>query len=95
MNHDSEQTERQLQRNDLAGEYNKNINHRFNDFLRWAKFYESMLHRFPNFSFWLGSGFPPGNDVVTSFITGDIKYNEVNKIPKCFYKGFNKMRYAL
>jgi geranylgeranyl reductase family protein len=67
---------------DLAFEYNKNINSKLVDVQRWAKFYESMFHYFPNFSFWLGSETALGHEIVISFITGNIKYNENKKILK-------------
>ena len=67
---------------DLANEYNKNINSKLYDVQKWAKFYESMFNHFPNFSFWLGSETSLGNDIINSFITGEIKYNEVKKLIK-------------
>ncbi|MGF3555316.1 MAG: geranylgeranyl reductase family protein [Thermoplasmatota archaeon] len=66
----------------LANEYNKSVNLKLFDVHKWAKFYESMFHRFPNLSFWFGSETSLGNDIVNSFITGEIKYNEVKKIIK-------------
>jgi len=67
---------------DLAGEYNKNIDSKLLDVLKWARAYESFFNRYPNLSFWSGSECSLGNEIVNSFITGDIKYNEVKKIIK-------------
>jgi len=71
---------------DLANEYNKNIDLKLSDVLKWARLYETLFHCFPNLSFWFGSECSPGNKIVNSFITGEIKYNEVKKIIKCFSK---------
>ena len=67
---------------DLAYEYNKNINSKLLDVQKWARVYESIFHHLPNFSFWFGSETSLGNEIVNSFITGEIKYNEVKKIIK-------------
>jgi len=67
---------------DLANEYNKNINLKLFDVQKWAKLYEAMFHHFPNFSFWLGSETTIGNEIINSFITGEIKYNEIKKMIK-------------
>jgi geranylgeranyl reductase family protein len=67
---------------DLAYEYNKNINSKLSDVQKWAKVYEFLFHHFPNVSFWFGSETSLGNEIVNSFITGEIKYNEVSKIIK-------------
>lgn len=67
---------------DLAFEYDKNINSKLADVHKWARFYEFLFHHFPNVSFWFGSETSLGNEIVNSFITGEIKYNEVKKIIK-------------
>ena len=77
---------------DLAYEYNRNITSKLFDVHKWARFYESMFHRIPNFSFWLGSETSLGNEIITSFITGDIKYNEVRKMLKLTGKRFLGMK---
>jgi len=69
---------------DLAGEYNKNIDSKLSDVLKWAGFYKFLFNHFPNVSFWFGSETSVGNEIINSFITGEIKYNEINKIIKCF-----------
>lgn len=66
----------------LASEYNKNINSKLSDIQKWAKVYEFLFQHFPNSSFWIGSECYLGNEIVNSFITGEIKYNEVKKIIK-------------
>ena len=71
---------------DLAFEYNRNISLKLYDVQKWAKFYESLFHRFPNLSFWFGSECFIGNRIVNAFITGEIKYNEISKILKYSFK---------
>lgn len=71
---------------DLAVEYNRNIRSKLFDVHRWARLYESLFHHFPNISFWFGSECFIGNEIVTSFITGEIKYNEISKILKYLLK---------
>ena len=66
----------------LADEYNKDIDSKFFDLIKWAKVYEFMFNHFPNVSFWAGSETSIGNDIVTSLMTGEIKYNEVRKTIK-------------
>lgn len=68
----------------LASNYNENINCKLLDVLKWARAYVSIYNHFPNFSFWFGSETSIGNEILISFITGDIKYNEIKKILKCF-----------
>lgn len=69
---------------DIAYEYNENINHKLFDVLKWARAYAFIYNHFPNFSFWLGSETSIGNEILISWITGEIKYNEIKKIIKCF-----------
>jgi len=71
---------------DLADEYNKSVNSKLFDVHKWAKLYESLFHHFPNLSFWFGSECSIGNGIVNSFITGEIKYNEISKILKYPFK---------
>ena len=71
---------------DLAKFYNKDIKARLLEIQKWAKIYEFFFHHFPNISFWLGSEWKTGNKVVNSFITGKIKYNEIQKIIKLVIK---------
>jgi len=66
----------------LAEEYNRDVDSKLFDVIKWAKVYESMFHYMPNFSFWLGSETSFGNKIVTSLITGEIKYNEIKKVIK-------------
>lgn len=70
----------------LADKYNKNIDSQLLDVLKWARMYETFFHYFPNLSFWFGSECSVGNEIVSSFITGEIKYNEVKKIIKSIGK---------
>ena len=67
---------------DLTYEYNKEINTGFSNIQTWAKFYEFFFQRFPNISFWFGSECFIGNEILNSFIIGEIKYNELSKIIK-------------
>ena len=71
---------------DLAFEYNRNISSKLFDVHKWAKLYESLFHHFPNLSFWFGSENFIGNEIVNSFIIGEIKYNEIFKILKYPFK---------
>jgi geranylgeranyl reductase family protein len=64
----------------LAVEYNKNINSKLFDVLKWAEVYTSIFNHFPNLSFWFGSETSVGNDIIIPLITGEIKYNEILKI---------------
>lgn len=66
----------------LAEAYDNNVNLKLSNVQKWAKAYEFLFHHFPNFSFWFGSECYIGNEVLNSFITGEIKYNEVTKIIK-------------
>jgi geranylgeranyl reductase family protein len=72
----------------LSSLYNKKINHEFNDIQRWAKRYGFLFNHFTNLSFWFGSEFYIGNEILNSFITGDIKYNDISKIIKYSIKRF-------
>jgi geranylgeranyl reductase family protein len=75
-----------IQKNyNLASEYNNHINKEFYNLQKWAKLYERLFHYFPNFMFWFGSEVKLGNEIVNSFITGEIKYNEIKKIIKFTY----------
>ncbi len=67
---------------DLAFEYNKNIDSKLSDVLKWARVYMFLFNHFPNLSFWFGSETSVGNEILLSFITGEIKYNEVKKLIK-------------
>ena len=62
--------------------YNKDINFRLYDILRWAGYFKYIFNKLPNFSFWFGSETSWGNYVIKSLITGEIKYNEIQKILK-------------
>ncbi|KYK20343.1 hypothetical protein AYK25_09035 [Thermoplasmatales archaeon SM1-50] len=66
----------------LAYEYTEEINSTLLDIQKWATVYEFLFHRFPNVSFWFGSECILGNEILNSFITGEIKYNEILKILK-------------
>jgi len=66
----------------LAEEYNRDIDSKLFDVIKWAKLYEFMFNHFPNVSFWVGSETLIGNEIVTSLMTGEIKYNEVRKTIK-------------
>jgi len=72
----------QIENCDLALEYTKDINSNLWDVQKWAKFYEFLFHYIPNVSFWFGSECYLGNEILNSFLTGEIKYNEVSKIIK-------------
>ena len=74
---------------DLALEYNKNINWRLYNLLKWAKVYTSIFNHFPNFSFWFGSETTIGRDIIISLITGDIKYNEISKFLNYSFKNLH------
>jgi len=50
--------------------------------LNWGGFYRYLFNKFPNLSFWFGSETKWGNHVIISFINGEIKYNELQKILK-------------
>lgn len=67
---------------DLALEYNKNIYSNLFDVQKWGMLYESIFQHVPNVSFWFGSECFIGNEILNSFITGEIKYNEISKIIK-------------
>ncbi len=69
----------------LADEYNIDINRKLFNIHKWAKFYERLFHYFPNLMFWFGSEVKLGNEIINSFITGEIKYNEIKKIIKLSY----------
>jgi geranylgeranyl reductase family protein len=64
----------------LADEYNAHITNELYKIHKWAKIYEQLFHCFPTFMFWLGSEYKLGNDIINTFITGEIKYNEIKKI---------------
>ena len=66
----------------LANEYEKEININFSNTQKWAKLYEFIFQNFTNLSFWFGSEFFIGNELLNSFITGKISYNELSKIMK-------------
>ncbi len=66
----------------LSLEYDKEIKANLLDIQKWAKIYEFLFQHFPNFSFWFGSEFFLGNEILNFFLTGEIKYNEVPKIIK-------------
>ncbi|KYK29113.1 hypothetical protein AYK20_00895 [Thermoplasmatales archaeon SG8-52-1] len=76
---------------DIAYNYNENINRKLYDVLKWARAYVFIYNLFPNFSFWFGSETSIGKEILISLITGDIKYNEVKKILKCFIR---KMKFT-
>jgi len=65
---------------DLSYEYNKNINRNLFDIQKWGKRYEFLFQHLPNISFWFGSECFIGNEIINSFITGEIKYNEISKM---------------
>ncbi len=67
---------------DLAYEYNKDIYSSLFFIQKWGKVYESIFQHFPNISFWFGSECFIGNEILNSFITGEIKYNEISKMIK-------------
>jgi len=66
----------------IAYEYNKDIYSNLFFIQKWGKVYESIFQHLPNISFWFGSEFFIGNEILNSFITGEIKYNEISKIIK-------------
>ena len=70
----------------ISSNYQKNIDSEISDILRWAGYYRFIFNLFPNFSFWFGVETRVGNEIINSFITGEIKYNELSKILKCFFK---------
>jgi flavin-dependent dehydrogenase len=74
---------------DLAFEYNKNINLKLYNLLKWAEVYTYIFNHFPNFSFWFGSETTLGKEIIISLITGDIKYNEISKILNYSIKNFH------
>ncbi len=67
---------------DISFEYNKRINHSFSEIQIWGKRFEYLFQHFTNLSFWFGSECFIGNEIMNSFITGDLKYNEIFKIMK-------------
>jgi len=67
---------------DLSFHYNEDINRHFFDIQKWGKCYEFLFQHLSNVSFWFGSEFFIGNEILNLFITGEIKYNEVSKIIK-------------
>ena len=73
---------------DLALEYNKDIYSNLFDIQKWGKLYESIFQHLPNISFWFGSECFVGNEILNSFITGEIKYNEISKIIKYTFNRF-------
>jgi len=66
----------------LDENFNRDINLILFDVLRWAGYYRYVFNKLPNFSFWFGSETSWGTYVVKSLITGEIKYNEIQKILK-------------
>lgn len=70
----------------LANNYIRDINTQLLDMEKWAKIYEFLFHHFPNFSFWLGSESFFGYEILKSFLTGNIRYNEIRKILNHFIK---------
>lgn len=64
----------------LSNNYTQEINTQLLDMEKWAKIYEFLFHHFPNFSFWLGSESFFGYEILKSFLTGNIRYNEIRKI---------------
>jgi len=66
----------------LAENYNMDINIKLFDVLKWGSYFRYIFNKIPNFSFWFGSETSWGNYVSKSFITGKIKYNEIQKIIK-------------
>lgn len=66
----------------LDENFDRDIKLNLFDVLRWAGYYRYVFNKLPNFSFWFGSETSWGTYVVTSLITGDIKYNEIQKILK-------------
>jgi geranylgeranyl reductase family protein len=74
---------------DLASEYNKNINLKLFNLIKWAEIYTYIFNHFPNFSFWFGSETTLGEDIIISLITGDIKYNEISKVLNYSIKNFH------
>lgn len=68
----------------LADEYNKDIDRNLRDVLKWAKVYVFFFNHFQNLSFWFGSETSIGNKILNSFITGELKYNEIRKIVRLF-----------
>ena len=64
----------------LAVEYNKNINSKLFDVLKWAEGLTTIFNHFPNLSFWFGAETSVGNDIIIPLITGELKYNEISKI---------------
>ena len=67
---------------DLSNKYNNKIKKDLYDGQKWAKRYEFLFHHFTKLSFWLGSEFSIGNYILNSFITGELKYNELTEIIK-------------
>lgn len=66
----------------LDENFERDINLKLFNVLRWAGYFRYVFNKSPNFSFWFGSETPWGNYVVKSLITGEIKYNEIQKILK-------------
>ncbi len=73
---------------DLAFEYNKNINMKLLNLIKWAEVYTSIFNYFPNFSFWFGSETTLGKEIIISLIIGDIKYNDISNILNYSIKNF-------
>ncbi len=71
---------------DLASEYNRDIYQNLYNIHKWGKIYEFSFQHLPNLSFWFGSEFYIGNEILNSFITGELKYYEISKIVKYFLK---------
>jgi geranylgeranyl reductase family protein len=71
---------------ELAKNYTQEINKQLLDMEKWAVIYEFLFHHFPNFSFWLGSESFLGYEILKSFLTGNIRYNEIRKILNHFIK---------
>lgn len=79
---------------DLSFHYNEDINKHFFDIQKWGKRYGFLFQVLPNFSFWFGSEFFIGNEILNSFITGEINYNEISKMIKyTFNRIFNYKKY--
>ena len=72
----------------LEKNYNCDINFKLNNTLRWAGYYRYLFNKFPNLSFWFGSETSWGNYILKSLLTGEIKYNEIQKIIKYPLKRF-------
>ncbi|KYK22448.1 hypothetical protein AYK21_03865 [Thermoplasmatales archaeon SG8-52-2] len=90
----SKEIENYFKNNDynLAYEYEKMINLNFSNIQKWAKLYEFLFQNFTNLSFWFGSEFFIGNEILNSFISGEIKYNELSKIINYSLKRILKLK---